>query len=68
MKNLAASGHAREGGTLNLLISCEPAEIRIQDPRLKRATQAVTTEDDRVRPSMMGFALLYDRFTTVIIY
>jgi hypothetical protein len=29
--------------------SGEPAGTRTQDPRLKRATQAVTTKDDRVR-------------------
>ena len=28
----------------------EPAGTRTQGPRLKRATQAITTEDDRVRP------------------
>jgi len=51
MKNLAACGQAREGGTRDVSISGEPAQTRIQDPRLKRAVQAVTTEDDRVRPS-----------------
>ena len=34
---------------LSTVRSGEPAGTRTQDPRLKRATQAITTEDERVR-------------------
>ena len=33
-----------------LIVNGDPAGARTQDPRLKRASRAVTTEDDRVRP------------------
>ena len=32
-----------------MIVNGEPAGTRTQDPRLKRATQAITTEDERVR-------------------
>jgi hypothetical protein len=35
---------------LSTVLSGEPAGTRTQGPRLKRATPAVTTEADRVRP------------------
>ncbi len=33
-----------------MIVNGEPAGTRTQDPRIKRATQTLTTKDDRVRP------------------